>query len=95
MSTWEGAKVGGGGGGRGGGRGRVVLRQFAGGEGEGEAADLGGSSWVEPVLDDGPQPDHKVGRVDDEAATHELGIVEVELVGLGKGLGIGLELGLR
>ena len=63
-------------------------------EGGGEAADLGGSPRVEPVLDDGPQPDHKVGRVDDEAATHELGIVEVELGGLGKGLGIGIGLGL-
>ena len=62
--------------------------------GRGEAADLGGSPRVEPVLDDGPQPDHKVGRVDDEAATHELGIVEVELGGLGKGLGIGIGLGL-
>ena len=50
--------------------------------GGGEAADLGGSPRVEPVLDDGPQPDHKVGRVDDEAATHELRVVEVMLVGL-------------
>ena len=42
--------------------------------------DLGDGARVEPVLDNGPQRDHKVGRVDDVAVTHELGIVDVELV---------------
>ena len=42
-------------------------------------SDLGDSARVEPVLDHRPQPDHEVGRVDDVAVTHELGIVEVEL----------------
>ena len=41
--------------------------------------DLGDGARVEPVLDHRPQPDHEVGRVDDVAVTHELGIVEVEL----------------